>query len=181
MLVKPGAAGSLEHPTTHVSGRPVIGSDGTTLRYSAFTRSLGERASFLGERIIRHNSKIFRQRPSTGPIVSGIPGLSDMEYFKEPSGVKLSLSSYISSALYGIPEPIRNLATQAHSFTRGCSPASVCRIEPGPQSVFKEGRAAAGDSAPVPYTRCSCTYIHRPLGWSWLRGSRSRSTASAGA
>jgi hypothetical protein len=49
---------------------------------------------------------IFRQRPSTGPIVSGIPRLSDMAYFKEPSGVELSLSSYISSALYGIPEPM---------------------------------------------------------------------------
>jgi hypothetical protein len=49
---------------------------------------------------------ILRQRPLTGPIVSGIPGLSDMAYFKEPSGVELSLSSYISSALYGIPEPM---------------------------------------------------------------------------
>ena len=49
---------------------------------------------------------IFRQRPSTAPIVSGIPRLSDMAYFKEPSGVGLSLSSYISSALYGIPEPM---------------------------------------------------------------------------
>jgi hypothetical protein len=62
-----------------------------------------------------------------------------MAYFNEPSGVEPFLSSYISSARHGIPEPNGNVAIQAHSFTRGRSPASVCRIEPGLQSISRKG------------------------------------------
>jgi hypothetical protein len=62
--------------------------------------------------------EIFRQRPSTGPIVSGIPLLSDMAYFKEPSGVELSLSIWQHRFIH-LPEDV--LLHQCAGLNQGCN------------------------------------------------------------